>query len=703
MWYDPLRMAARWSDLYATVVRTPGRISENRTQTVRDKDAWAIYKLWTDWHAPVDLRLEVTGGHLYRRGSFAFLSEAGAVTMLNETQTYRAGQVEEVTLKIGAVDKYATGYQLALTLPDKETEAALKDFYCSVLNGGAVNDQKGFDFGNETDGYYYAGSSWMYGMAVAAGVPAAGRLSAHPYPVTQAMREHLGHILCTVGDDGRTRFGYNQSGDFVDDNLHTIIGVRAYLLHSGDLAFARQYLPTMERMLDYFVKRRNERGLFKLAASGAHWYYDCTRTEGINGYYNAFIYKAARDLAEMENAAGRPEKAREYEQLAASLKKAFDAVMWRENAPGGARYVDWIDNQGKDVTYFCDLCQWPPVAVGIASPEQAKKIVATADARIKVLEREYGYPGFAGLSALWPVPEGINPNPKVWPFGNYMNGGCLLSQTYWEIVARAKAGDNEGAARRLRLFAKRAAQTSWAGDNSTNMMGERGGNDSGEPYLADMVVASASAIHGVLGITPTWDRLEVTPHLPASWQWAKADILYKGWKHRVAIENGKVHIQPLEQLIALPPTWMMDFNLRTTPFGTATASNVDFIEPYGNAIVLRKSAASGTYSSPPHDWVVPVRLDKLTVAADLNGGQVTALVETSNDGFKTIQADGRIPVRDGVNTYSLDGAHYVASTIRVQFELSRGKDAAATPTVDGFRVTAIHAGLAEEKPRSGTK
>ena len=89
-----------------------------------------------------------------------------------------------------------------------------------------------------------------------------------------------------------------------------------------------------------------------------------------------------------------------------------------------------------------------------------------------------------------------------------------------------------------------------------------------------------------MGITPTWDRLEVTPHLPASWQWAKADILYKGWKHRVAIENGKVHIQPLEQLIALPPTWMMDFNLRTTPFGTATASNVDFIEPYGNAIVL---------------------------------------------------------------------------------------------------------------------
>ena len=58
--------------------------------------------------------------------------------------------------KIAAADKPAAR-SLQLTLPDKTTEASLRDFYGSVFNGGAVNDQKGYDFGNQTDGYYYAG------------------------------------------------------------------------------------------------------------------------------------------------------------------------------------------------------------------------------------------------------------------------------------------------------------------------------------------------------------------------------------------------------------------------------------------------------------------------------------------------------------------------------------------------------------------
>ncbi len=197
-------------------------------------------------------------------------------------------------------------------MPDKETETALKQFYDAVFNGGAVNDQKGFDFGNETDGWYYAGSCWMYGAALAAGTPAAGPLSAHPYDAARAFREHLAHVLSTLDEQGRARFGYNQGGEWVDDNLHTIIGTRFYLLHSGDLHFVRQCLPALERMLAYFVQRRDSNGLFKLDDVGAHWYYDAITTSGINGYYNAFFYKAACDLAEMERAAGRHEQAREY-------------------------------------------------------------------------------------------------------------------------------------------------------------------------------------------------------------------------------------------------------------------------------------------------------------------------------------------------------------------------------------------------------
>ena len=687
IWYDPFRMAARPSDIYA-LVKHPRRISQNHVQTIRDRDTWAIYKLWTNWHARGDLRLEVTGGHLYRRGSYAFLSEAGAVTTTAATTKHSKGQVEEIVLKIGRVDKYTTGYQLAVTLPDKKTENSLKDFYASVLNGGAVNDQKGFDFGNESDGWYYAGSSWMYGMAVAAGTPAAGQLSSHPYDVPRAFREHLAHILSRLDDQGRAHFGYNQGGQWVDDNLHTIIGTYAYLLHTGDLHFVRQNLPALERMLAYFVQRRNDQGLFKLGAVGAHWYYDAVRTSGVNTYYNAFFYKAANDLAAMEQAAGCPQKAEEYRTLADSIKVAVNKLLWKEDARGGPRYIDWIDAKGNEFSYFCDLCQWPPIAVGIASPEQARKIVATADARIKELKKEYGYQGFAGLSALWPVPDDVNPLASTWQtYGNYMNGGSLLCQTYWEIVARARAGDAEGATRRLRLFAQRAKETSWAGNNAFSITAEPKGD--GEPYLADMVVATAAVMHGVLGITPTWERLEVTPHLPEGWPGAEAEILYKGRRHRVKIKAGKVQVEPLEQVVDLPLLWVMDWNLQKSPGGEAAASNIDFGDL--SFITLEKTetgpAASGTYQTPPYDWTVPAKLDELTATADLNGGQVTATVETSDDGFKSVRSHTQVPIEDGVNSYPLDGLQGAARAVRVRFDLVRAKEAAASPVVDGFRIT----------------
>ncbi len=533
LWYDPLRIAAGESTLYA-LVSMPGRISENHLQTIRDRDTWAIYKLWTNWHAPADLRLEVQGGHLYRRGSFAFLSEAGAVTGLAPQQSHRAGEVEEITLKIGAVDKHATGYQLA-DQPAGQGDGgrAARTSTARSSTAGRSTIRKAFDFGNETDGWYYAGSCWMYGATLAAGTPAAGPLSAHPYDAARAFREHLAHVLSTLDEQGRAHFGYNQGGEWVDDNLHTIIGTRFYLLHSGDLALrspvsarpgthARLLRPAPRSQRAVQARRRRAR-------TGTT---TPSRTSGVNGYYNAFFYKAACDLAEMEaRGRTRPAGRASTANWPTSIKTAFNRVFWKEDAPGGPRYLDWIDAQGNEVSYFCDLCQWPPIAVGIASPEQARKIVATADARIAELEKEYGYPGYAGLSALWPVPQHLNPH--AWQtFGRYMNGGSLLCQTYWEIVARARAGDAAGAARRLKQFAQRAAETHWAGDNAANIQGEMANGD-GEPYLADMVAVTAAAVHGVLGIEPTWERLDVTPRLPADWPRAEADVLYKGRRHHV--------------------------------------------------------------------------------------------------------------------------------------------------------------------------
>jgi len=59
---------------------------------------------------------------------------------------------------------------------------------------------------------------------------------------------------------------------------------------------------------------------------------------------------------------------------------------------------------GTKIAYAADLCQFPPLAFGIASPEQAKKLLATLDSRIAELERDHGYTGLASRSAYCRFP-----------------------------------------------------------------------------------------------------------------------------------------------------------------------------------------------------------------------------------------------------------------------------------------------------------
>lgn len=99
-------------------------------------------------------------------------------------------------------------------------------------------------------------------------------------------------------------------------------------------------------------------------------------------------------------------------------------------------------------------------------------------------------------------------------------------------------------------------------------------------------------------------------------------------------------------------------------------------------------AASGHYQSPACDWAEPAELDSLTVVADPNGGRVRAPVETSRDGFQTIQSRSRIRVRDGVNRYPLRAWSGALRAVQVRFDLSPARGAPATPVIDAFQITA---------------
>ncbi len=563
IWYDPLYLDGRMESSYRQGIIPGFQTSANPVVDITTPDTWAIYKLWTNWNAQSDLRLDVKGGSLFRRGSYALISEAGAVTAPGATSTRTKGQEETLTLRVSPVDKTTTGYQLAVSIPDKPVEAALKGFYSSLLNGGTVNDQRRYNFGNESDGWYVAFNAWMQTAAIGAGVPAPGELSAHPFTIPLAYREHLRSVLDSTDERGLAHFGYNLDARCVDESLLVLIGARNYAVFSGDLNFLREQMPTMERILGFFSRNRNEQGLFDMRGRevAPHWYYDTISISGVTTYHNSLFYKAAMDMAEMERAVGNTEKAAEHTALAADLKAKINQVLWKEDAPGGPRYLDWIDSKGREVAYFCDLCQWPPLVYGVASPEQARKVVATADKRIKELETTIGYKGIASMSALWPVPDFVNPEQfrsmQVFPIA--MNGGSYLAMTNWEIVGRAKAGDREGAWKRMKLFAQRAARDGCVGGNCLGPDGEleermRQEND-GEPYLADMIAVPAALVNGILGIDPSLDKLNVRPMMPEDWKEASAEIIYRGQRTRVTIKDGNTTITPVGEPQPMPPSW----------------------------------------------------------------------------------------------------------------------------------------------------
>jgi hypothetical protein len=554
LWVRPDGLRSRFEPLYRAWP-ADYKLSLDNCVVVNERDTWAIAKLWTSWHAQSDPRFAVKGGHLYRRGFFGWRSELGAVSSPDLPRRYRAGEMERVTLTVDTVDKRSTGYQLAVSIPDHTVQSTLASFYGSLLNGGAVNDQKHFDFGNETDGWYYDGSTWMQGLALSAGVPGPGRLASRPFTVASAFRDHLAAIVGTVNSEGVGNFGYDWGGGFADARLNNAIGAREYLVHTGDLAFIAQILPDLERGVGWFLRRRNAQGLADLGAV-AHWYYDAMPSSGVNANHNALLFRACQCMAEMERAAGHAGRAETYLRIASEVKAAFNRVLWNEDAPDGPRLTDWVAQSGEKVTYAADVCQFPAVAFGMLSRERARKLLATLDRRSAELALRYGYTDEASLSAYWPVPDHINTLEWQRAFPIYMNGGSFLAITYYEIMARIEAGDVDGAWERMRRFSEAIGRHSGAGNNWVTIKGEAAAG-ADEPYLSDMVVVPAALVRGFLGIDPTWERLVVRPHLPRGWRRASAEILYKGVRHRIVIDGERVTIAKLrrEYTPAAELTW----------------------------------------------------------------------------------------------------------------------------------------------------
>ncbi|MBD3175727.1 MAG: hypothetical protein GF320_11140, partial [Armatimonadia bacterium] len=539
------------------------KIAWENEVVMKEPGGWAVAKTFPTWPAESDPRVSVEGGHLYRRGHFGWVSEMGVTASAELTRAVAPGDTETMVLRISPIAADSTGHQLHVESKEgSATFERLAGFYGGLLNGGCVNDPLHYNFGNETEGWYYGGASWMKGMPLLVGAPAPDPLASQPHDAVTAFRDNLAMIAGTEFEPGLTRFGYNYSGSYTDDNLNQIIGGRAYYLYSGDAAFVRQHVPYYRRAVEWYLARRNETGLVSLSPA-AHWYYDAMHAEGATTYHNSFLYRALRDLAELERAAGDENRAAEWDAQADALKAAINEVLWWDEAPGGPRYADWITTDGTRIAYAADLCQFPPVAFGIASPERGRALLDTLDRRIEELD---GYAGYASLSAYWPVPSSVNTHPINQGYGNYMNGGSFLSMTYWEIMARCAAGDAEGAWRRLSRFAEGTLLTGehgFVGNNWVMQDGRIGHGAGDEPYLSDAIAVPAALVRGVLGVQHGNDGLRVEPLLPEGLGSVSAEVVHLGIRKRVTIDGDRVEVEDLGRAYTPPEeiTWSLDRGL----------------------------------------------------------------------------------------------------------------------------------------------
>jgi hypothetical protein len=256
-------------------------------------------------------------------------------------------------------------------------------------------------------------------------------------------------------------------------------------------------------------------------------------------YINDFVYQSLKYMAELETgmatheapspAASLREQAKGWLASAQVIKNGINTVLWDPNSPNGPMYIDWINNDnGIQYEVFTAAGQYNAITFGIADHEQAVAILATADARLAVLPAINGYNGSCTPVNLWTTDTTTDP----YPFGTmYGNGACLLMETYYEIMARVTVGDVTDVAAaysRLQKYAADYQQTSFWGDNWMYPDGLQGYFLGYEWFLADQVLTSAVLVRGLLGVNQTWNGLTVTPHLPASWKYASASVLYKG-------------------------------------------------------------------------------------------------------------------------------------------------------------------------------
>ncbi len=440
-----------------------------------------------------------------------------------ETIRMRPGQRAEMTLVLQPRQSM-TGVSLEIEVsgPLREVCRVNRRFHDTHTNCAIMADTVNWRFGNEPSGYVALFCQFMYSEIVRFGVKTnpSGPNCTDPHAVLAREVRQMADNLVASGSLGS---GY-QADTALDSLPSFLLALRDLLVlegnrETGEALFGAARLATAQ------IRERLLQGGQMIAAGGERGndYWDWIDRDGRITSINVLTYMSLGAMAEVAEWLGHESEATEARVLADGIAKVFNAEFWNEEA---GFYADWIDGRGAAHFFGYVGPQLQAVVNGMVPADRARRLLESIDRRRRELGPEWAK-CFALQTNLFDAEEYSSMRrayqSDVTRFGQTMNGGCLLSWSYYWIGALVAVGRAQDAIDVWKRIVSRFGQTSLIeGCNYWDFSGRPSrttfaANEiiSYEPFLADQGLVSAALPRWLLGVDPRLNGLKINPVLPA--------------------------------------------------------------------------------------------------------------------------------------------------------------------------------------------
>ena len=255
--------------------------------------------------------------------------------------------------------------------------------------------------------------------------------------------------------DGRIWYVANGPSEMMDSNPAVLIGAWAYVEATGDVGWLAQRIERLEFISAHTEARDVDGdGLVESRQSGnrgTHAFGDTAWDTYSSGHKNAMVnllaYRAWRGLADLEGRLGRAAQQEHYSQLADRIKASFRTQF---HNPESGWLGFWRSEDGFLHDVNTDVITSMAVMYGLVTPEDGRQML---DRYWQELEQV----GFARFDLGLPLnirPVHRDDQFGEWggkaedgsdTFGQYLNGGCCVSNASFALVASYIVGREERA------------------------------------------------------------------------------------------------------------------------------------------------------------------------------------------------------------------------------------------------------------------